>query len=140
MSTARNLVRVNRALIVCGASGAGKSSVAAEISQVLAATGASSAFIDVDTVAQFGPAPRGCREGVSFYDTLKCKNVGSLWLNFHQAGAVHLIVAAHIDSLQVRAQYESALEGCALRVALLIAPLDLLKERLIGRPRDPFHP
>jgi hypothetical protein len=131
---------VNRALIVCGAGGVGKSSVAAEISQVLAANGAPSAFIDADTVAQFGPAPWHCRQGLSFYDTLKCKNVGSLWLNYHQAGALHLVVAAHVDSLRLRAQYENALQGCAVQVALLIAPLDILKERLTRRPRDPFHP
>jgi predicted kinase len=131
---------VNRALIVCGASGVGKSSVAAEISQVLEAAGASSAFIDVDTVAQFGPVPWRRRRGVSFYDTLKCKNVGSLWLNFREAGALHLVVAAHVDSLRLRAQYERALEGCAVQVALLTAPPDLINERLTARPRDPFHP
>ena len=137
---ARNLIRVNRALIVCGASGAGKSSVAAKISQVLAATGVSSAFIDVDAIAQFGPAPRDRREGVSFYDALKCKNVGSLWLNFRDAGAHNLIVAADVGSLELRARYQRALEGCAVQVALLIAHPDHLKERLTGRPQDRFHP
>jgi broad-specificity NMP kinase len=131
---------VNRALIVCGASGVGKSSVAAKISQVLAATGVPSAFIDVDAIAQFGPAPWDRREGVSFHDTLKCKNVGSLWLNFRDAGALNLIVAAHVDSLELREQYQRALEGCALQVALLTAHPDHLKERLTGRPPDPFHP
>jgi predicted kinase len=131
---------VGRALIVCGTSGAGKSSVAAEISRVLAASGASSAFIDVDTLAQFGPPPLRHQQGGSFYDTLKCKNVGSLWLNFRDAGALHLVVAAHLDSLQLRAQYEKALEGCTLQVALLIAPGDLLRERLIARPLEAFHP
>ena len=140
MSPARNLGRVNHALIVSGTSGVGKSNVAAEIVQVLTATDASTAFIDSDTVAQFGPAPWRRRQGVSFYDTLKCKNVGSLWRNFRDAGALHLVVAAHVDSLQLRAQYERALEGCALQVALLIAPPGLLKERLAGRPRDSFHP
>jgi hypothetical protein len=131
---------VNRALIVCGTSGVGKSSIAAEISQVLAATGASSAFIDVDTVAQFGPAPWPRQQELPFYDALKCKNVGSLWLNFRDAGALHIVIAAHVDSLQLRTQYERALEGCALQVALLIAPPSLLRERLTGRPPDPFHP
>jgi hypothetical protein len=131
---------MNRALIVSGTGGAGKSSVAAEISRVLAAAGASHAFIDVDTIAQFGPAPWRRRQGGSFYDALKCKNVESLWLNFHEAGALHLVLAAQVDSLQLRARYERALEGCAVQVALLIAPPDLLKERLTGRPRDSFHP
>jgi hypothetical protein len=76
---------------------------------------------------------------VSFHDILKCKNLGSLWLNFREAGALHLVVAAHVGSAELRAQYEKALEGCPLQVALLTAPADLLRERLVGRPRDPFH-
>jgi len=131
---------MSRALIVSGAGGAGKSSVAAEISRVLAVAGASHAFIDADTIAQFGPAPWRSRQGRSFYDALKCKNVGSLWQNFHDAGALHLVVAAHVDSLQMRAQYQRALQGCTVQVALLIAPPDVLKERLTRRPRDAFHP
>jgi hypothetical protein len=27
-------------------------------------------------------------------------NIGSLWLNYQQAGALHLVVAAHVDSLR----------------------------------------
>jgi len=137
---ARKLDLVCRALIVSGTSGAGKSSVAAQICQLLTRAGASSAFIDVDTLAQFGPAPWRSRQGVSFYDMLKCKNVSSLWPNFRDAGARHLVLAAHVDSLQLREQYERALEGCVLQVALLIAPPGRLRQRLTGRQRDPFHP
>jgi len=140
MSCARNLDRVCRALIVCGASGVGKSSVAAQICQLLTRAGVSSAFVDVDTLAQFGPAPRRRRQGVSFYDVLKCKNVGSLWPNFRDAGALHLVLAARVDSLQLREQYARALEGCVLQIALLIAPPGRLRQRLTGRQRDPFHP
>jgi ABC-type dipeptide/oligopeptide/nickel transport system ATPase component len=130
---------VGRALIVCGTSGAGKSSVAAQICQLLTRAGASSAFIDADTLAQFGPAPWGHQQGVSFYDMLKCKNVGSLWPNFRDAGARHVVLAAHVDSLQLREQYERALEGCVLQMALLIAPPGRLMQHLTGRQRDPFH-
>jgi CobQ/CobB/MinD/ParA nucleotide binding domain len=137
---ARNLDRVGRALIVCGTSGVGKSSVAAQICQLLTRAGASSAFIDVDTLAQFGPAPCRHQQGVSFYDTLKCKNVGSLWPNFRDAGALHLVLAAHVDSLQLRQQYEKAWKAAFLQVALLIASPGRLRQRLIGRQRDPFHP
>jgi len=139
-SGARKLDRVCRALIVSGASGAGQSSVAARICQLLTRAGASSAFIDVDTLAQFGPAPWRSRQGVSFYDMLKCKNVSSLWPNFRDAGAGHLVLAAHVDSLQLREQYERALEGCVLQVALLIAPPGRIRQRLTRRQRDPFHP
>ena len=137
---ARNLDRVCRALIVCGTSGVGKSSVAAQICQLLTHAGAPSAFIDADTLAQFGPAPWRHQQAVSFYDMLKCKNVGSLWPNFRDAGALHLVLAACVDSRQLREQYERALEGCVLQIVLLIAPPDRLRQRLTGRQRDPFHP
>jgi hypothetical protein len=114
--------------------------VAAEISGVLAGRGTPCAFVDADTVAHFGPAPWRRRQGVSFHDKLKCKNVASLWLNFRDAGALRLVVAAHVGSVRLRAQYEKELEGCTLQVALLTAPPDLIRERLVGRPRDPFHP
>ncbi len=120
---------MNRTLIVCGASGVGKSSVAAEVSRVLASTGRSVAFIDVDTVAQFGPAPWDRRDEVSFYDTLKCKNVEALWVNFRGLGARHIAIAACVDGLRLRAQYEQALKDCALQVALLVAPPELPRER-----------
>ncbi len=138
--TARNVVRVNRALIVCGPSGVGKSSVAAEILGARAGHATPCASVDVDTVAQFGPAPWRRRGEVSFHDMLKCKNVGSLWRNFRDAGALYLVVAAKVDSLQLRVEYEKALKGCALQVALLTAPPELVRERLLGRPRDLFHP
>ena len=130
---------MKRALILCGASGAGKSSVGSEICRVLAGRGTPCAFVDADTVAQFGPAPRRSQEGASFYDSLKCKNVGSLWLNFRDAGALYLVVAAHIGCVQLRTQYEQVLEDCAVQVALLTAPTDLIRERLAMRPLDPFH-
>ena len=53
--------------------------------------------------------------------------------------ARHLVVAAHVGDVQLRAQYEQALEGCALQIALLTAPPDLLRERLVKRPRDQSH-
>jgi hypothetical protein len=130
---------VSRALIVSGASGVGKSIVAGEISRALAGSGTPCAFVDVDTIAQFGPAPWHRQNGESFHDMLKCRNVGSLWLNFRNAGAICIVVAADVGSLPLRTQYENVLEGCALQVALLTAPPDLLKERLARRQRDPFH-
>jgi adenylylsulfate kinase-like enzyme len=96
---------VDRGLILSGTAGAGKSTVAAEIAGRLADIGASFASIDADTVAQFGPAPRRDREGLSFYDTLKCRNVPSLWENFREAGARHLVIAASIDSFSLRAHF-----------------------------------
>jgi hypothetical protein len=131
---------VDRALIISGAAGVGKSSVAAAVGRALSDVGRSVAVVDVDTLAQFGPAPWRRRDGLSFYDELKCKNVGAVWANFRDAGACHLVVAATIDSHRLRGQYVNALEECAVHVALLVAPRRLLIDRLVGRKDDLFHP
>lgn len=134
------LADVSDALLISGVSGVGKSIVASAIARLLATDGRVFAVVDVDTLAQFGPAPWKRCDGVGFYDYLKCSNLGMIWDTFRAFGATHLVVAANVDTVEVRAAYERALSAQSMQVALLVAEPATIKSRLLGRPADPFHP
>lgn len=135
----RSVGDVSDGLLISGVSGVGKSIVASAIGRLLATDGKALAVVDVDTLAQFGPAPWKRRDGIGFYDYLKCSNLGMVWENFQACGATHLVVAAIVDKVAVRAAYEQALSARTMQVALLIAEPATIQKRLLGRSSDPFH-
>jgi len=130
---------MNRGLIVSGASGAGKSSVAGEISGAWRAAVRRAPSSMSTRSHSSGRHPQSVGKGRRSTACSSAKSVGSLWLNLRDAGALHLVVAAQIRSVHLRGQYQKALEDCALQVVLLTAPPDLLRQRLVARPPDPFH-
>lgn len=129
-----------RAVILSGAAGVGKSTVAAALARELADRGEPFGLADLDTLAQFGPAPWRHENGVSFYDALKADNAAAVWHNFRRAGARYLVLAGHVDSHVVVDRYRLSLRPTELKIALLVAPPDILRSRLAGRRGDMFHP
>ena len=73
-------------LLICGAPGAGKSSVAWEIFFTLISSGVPVANLDLDVVG-YGPPPSfGSFE-------MKLRNLGSIWRNYQAAGAQCFVVS-----------------------------------------------
>ena len=121
-----------RALILTGIAGVGKSTVADAVGRILSTAGCTTAVVDTDMLAQFGPAPRSCPAG-GFHDELKCVNLAAVWANFRTAGARVVVVAATIDSAALRARYAASLADCEMRVVRLTAGADTVRQRLYQR-------
>jgi len=112
---------LDRALLLVGVAGVGKSTVAGAIGGILTAAGLATAVVDSDALAQFGPRPDG---GSGFYDRLKCTNLGAVWANYRAVGARFVVVSAGIDSAALRDRYAGSLAGCEVRTVRLIARPD----------------
>jgi len=124
-----------QALLLIGVGGVGKSTVADAIGRVWTASGAVTAVVDADALAQFGPPPTsgGVRVG-GFYDRLKCVNLAAVWANYKAIGARYIVVSAGIDNTAVRTQFAESLPGCTVQVVRLTAAADTVRARL--RRRD----
>ena len=118
--------------MLTGISGVGKSTVADAVGRILSTAGCTTAVVDTDMLAQFGPAPRGWASG-GFHDELKCVNLAAVWANFRAAGAGIIVVAAAIDSVALRARYAASLADCEMRVVRLTAGADTVRQRLYQR-------
>ncbi|WP_238019932.1 GNAT family N-acetyltransferase [Dactylosporangium sp. AC04546] len=126
-----------QALLLTGAAGVGKSTVADAVGRQLAGAGHVTAVVDTDMLAQFGPPPNVGPAGGRLYDELKCVNLASVWTNFRAAGARFLVAAAVIDSVAQRERYVRSLSGCDVRVVRLIADVDTVRIRLRQRDTGP---
>ena len=122
---------MERALLLAGVAGVGKSTVAGAIGGVLTAAGLVTAVVDTDALAQFGPPPQ---RGGGFYDDLKCANLSAVWANYRAAGARFVVVSAGIDSAALRDQYAGCLAGCEVQTVRLVAAVETVRRRL--RERD----
>ena len=120
-----------RALLLTGVTGVGKSTVADAIGRVLTRAGTTTAVIDADMLAQFGPPPGD----IDFYDRLKCTNLAALWANFRDAGARFVVVSAVIETMALRERYAAGLAGCEVRMVRLTAPPEVVRRRLLDRGR-----
>jgi chloramphenicol 3-O-phosphotransferase len=115
-----------RALLITGVSGAGKSTIAGAIGRLLSSAGLSTAVVDVDALAQFGPPPRP--KG-AFYHALKCANLAAVWANFKAAGAGFVVVAAGVDSAAECDDFAGSLDGCDVQTVRLTADADVVRQR-----------
>ncbi|HEU5368609.1 MAG TPA: nucleoside-triphosphatase [Ktedonobacterales bacterium] len=84
-------------LLVTGPPGVGKTTVAAEVSELLDQTGIAHAFVDVDSLRWCYPRPAHDR----FRIQLAMKNLAAIWANFQAAGATCLILADVVESRDV---------------------------------------
>jgi predicted kinase len=125
---------VYRAILLTGAAGVGRTTVAQAAGRLLTAAGCVTAVVDTDMLAQFGPPPRTGPASGGFYDRLKCANLAALWATFKAAGARFVVVAAVIDSSSLRELYAESLAGCEVRLVRLTADDDTVRGRL--RRRD----
>ena len=118
-------------LLFTGPGGVGKTSVAAEVSELLDAAGVAHAFVDVDSLRWCYPRPPDDR----FRTVLAMRNLAAIWPNFRVYGATHLILADVLEARADLARYEAAVPSATITVVRLRAPLETLIARVQQRER-----
>jgi adenylylsulfate kinase-like enzyme len=115
-------------LLVCGATGAGKSAVGFEVFLRQLRAGVSAAYVDLDQVGFVSPPlvpaddPGGHR--------LKARNLADLWLRYHEAGARLLVLSGPVPDTRAAAVYAGMLPAARLTVCRLHADPAELAHRI----------
>ena len=85
--------------------GAGKTSVAEMVGDLLSGAGVPNAVIDLDWLRRSWPSPAGDRFNV----TMALRNLRSVTGNYREAGAVRIILAGVIETQSERDRHQDAL-------------------------------
>ncbi len=108
--------------------GAGKTTVMAEASDVLASRGVRHAAIDLDGLGIVHHADRAA-------DELTYTNLRTVWANYAAAGVNRLLIAAAVENRAVLDRLRESLPGAEIVVCRLRAPLAVMEDRV--RVREP---
>ena len=114
-------------LLVTGTCGVGKSTIAAEINDVLAEAEIANAAIDLDALTWQWPS------NSAFNSDLMFENLAALWPNYRAHGAQRLILARVLEDRAELARYRAAVPGAEIVVCHLVAPQSLRLDRLRAR-------
>lgn len=104
-------------IFIGGRSGVGKSSVAAEVSEILARADIRHAIIEGDNLDQAHPQP--WREGINLAE----QNLAAMWKNYRAVGYSRLIFTNTVSVLQI-AELTAALGGETRASAVLLTATD----------------
>jgi hypothetical protein len=115
-------------LLINGTVGAGKTSVAEMVGDVLTEAGVPNAVIDLDWLRRSWPSPDGDRFNVA----MALRNLSSVARNYRDAGTVRIVLAGVIETRVERDRHEDAL-GVPLSVCRLRVDLPLVRARLAQR-------
>ena len=118
-------------LLLCGASGVGKSSVAWEIYYRLAHGGVPIAHLDLD---QVGHGPPGWLASYG----IKVRNMASVWQNFAAAGAGSFVVSGVGSSGPEIDACTALIPAAAPTVCLLTVDEVEQRKRILGRARAEY--
>lgn len=116
-------------MLITGPVGAGKTTVAAEVSELLNSAGMAHAFVDIDSLRWCYPRPAHD----PFRVELAMKNLSAVWTNFQAAGATHLVLADVLEAREDLVQYSTAIAEADILVVRLQASLETLLCRLQRR-------
>ena len=121
------------ALLVTGTVGAGKSTTADHVGELLAERGVPHAVVDLDELRRSWPAP----PGDPFQQDLELENLRAVAAVYRRRGAARVVLAGVLEDRESRARYADAvgmpLVVCRLRVAVP-AVRDRLDARHAGYP------
>jgi predicted ABC-type ATPase len=124
-------------LFVSGTCGAGKSTIAAEINDVLAEAQVPNAAVDLDALTWQWPSSS------PFNRELKYMNLAALWPNYQAHGATHLILAGVLQDRSELMRFREAVPGAEIVVCRLVAGeslrIDRLCERMPPGPSRDWH-
>lgn len=116
------------ALLISGTVGAGKTSVAEMVGDLLTEAGVPNAVIDLDWLRRSWPSPASDRFNVG----MALRNLRSVARNYREAGAVRIVLAGVIETKVERDLHEDAL-GVPLSMCRLRVDLPLVRARLTQR-------
>jgi hypothetical protein len=105
-----------RGLLISGGGGAGKTAVGQAVGRILTGRLLPTAVVDLDALAQYGPAPVNQR---GFHDQLKVRNLGAVWGTYRAAGARFVLVSGVIETRELREGYSACLTGCDVQMVRL---------------------
>ncbi|MEU4423755.1 adenylyl-sulfate kinase [Actinoplanes sp. NPDC024001] len=120
-------------MLITGTVGAGKTSVAEAVGDLLSGQGTPHAVIDLDWLRRCWPAPAGD----PFNNAITLRNLRAVGANFVAAGARRLVLAGVIESRAERDAHQEVL-GVPLVVCRLHVDLSVVRDRL--RRRNPSEP
>lgn len=120
--------KTSSALLLTGTVGAGKTTVAEAVGDLLRERAVPNAVVDLDRLRQAWPTPPGDR----FHLDLMLRNLRDVAANFLAAGARRLVLAGVVESRSDRTRHEQAL-GVPLTVVRLRVDLGVVRARLARR-------
>jgi hypothetical protein len=126
---ARDLEAPVPVLVVTGPVGVGKTSVAEEIFDQLAARDVPHAVVDLDALGLSWPYG----EGDPFNQRMALQNLAAAGQNFATTGASRLVIPRVLESRDELADYRKAVPGAEIQVCLLVAGKETLRRRVAGR-------
>jgi hypothetical protein len=116
-------------LLLCGATGVGKSTVGFEVYLRTLRAGSTAAYIDLDQIGFCRPAPAG--------DTgnhrVKARNLAALWQTYRAAGAQCLTAVGPVENDAAAKVYADALPRADITLCRLHAGADELTRRIMLR-------
>lgn len=116
-------------LVISGSMGSGKTTVLAEVSDLLEEADVAHAALDMDELARIHPQP------VEQGDQLTFTSLAALWPIYAAAGAERLVVAWALEDRHELQLYRDAVPGAEPVVCQLEAPIKTMQERV--RIREP---
>jgi hypothetical protein len=114
-----------RILLLCGPTGAGKSTIGWEIYVRTVGAGSAAAYLDLGQVGF-------CRPGQGNLE-VKARNLASVWQNYRAAGAQCLVAVGPVENGAVAEAYAAALPDASLTLARLHAEAGELTRRIMLR-------
>jgi adenylylsulfate kinase len=124
-------------LLLSGTMGVGKSTIAAEINDLLGEAKIPNAAVDLDALTWQWPSSS------SFNSDLMFKNLAALWPNYRQHGARRLVLARVIEDRAELDRYRAVVPGAEVIVCRLVAPESVriarLRERMPPGPSRDWH-
>lgn len=102
-------------LLITGTVGVGKSTVAAEINDVLAERQIPNAALDLDALIRQYPSTSPWNTDLMF------ANLAVLWPNYQTHGATHLVLARVLENRDELDRYRTAVPGAEITVCRLVA-------------------
>jgi adenylylsulfate kinase len=124
-------------LFLSGTVGVGKSTIAAEINDVLAEAEIPNAAVDLDALTWQWPVSS------QFNSELMFKNLAAVWPNYWAHGATRLILAGVLEDRAELVHCRAAVPGAEIVVCRLVAAesvrVDRLRERMPPGPSREWH-
>jgi len=116
-------------LVLCGATGVGKSTAGFEVYRRTLRAGSAAAYVDLDQVGFCRPLPAGDTGG----HRVKARNLAAMWQTYRAAGAQRLIASGPVESEAAVKAYADALPRAAITLCRLHAGAGELTRRIMLR-------
>ena len=123
-------------LVLCGATGVGKSTAGFEVYRRTLRAGSAAAYVDLDQIGFCRPVPAGDTGG----HRIKARNLAAMWHTYRAAGAQCLIASGPVESEAAAQAYAGALPRAAITLCRMHAGAGGLTRRIMLRAQGGSWP